>query len=93
MDISYEYGYLLGKVEQNSLRADGKYSQITMVLPEKNAVVYKICFLQPFIPLSLHEMCFVISAWGINGVRERILPLLYSFADDTSTFCKRRQLW
>ena len=39
MDISYEYGYLLGKVEQNSLRADGKYSQITMVLPEKNAVV------------------------------------------------------
>ena len=45
MDISYEYGYLFGKVEQNSLRADGKYSQITMVLPEKNAVVYKICFL------------------------------------------------
>lgn len=39
MDISYEYGYLLGKVEQNSFRADGKYSQITMVLPEKNAVV------------------------------------------------------
>ena len=39
MDISYEYGYLLGKVEQNSLRADGKYSQIAMVLPEKNAVV------------------------------------------------------
>ncbi|MCU6745738.1 hypothetical protein OCV77_14780 [Suilimivivens aceti] len=45
MDISYEYGYLLGKVEQNSLRDDGKYSQITTVLPEKNAVVYKICFL------------------------------------------------
>lgn len=44
MDISYEYGYLFGKVEQNSFRADGKYSQITMVLPEKNAVVYKICF-------------------------------------------------
>lgn len=39
MDISYEYGYLFGKVEQNSFRADGKYSQITMVLPEKNAVV------------------------------------------------------
>ncbi len=39
MDISYEYGYLFRKVEQNSFRADGKYSQITMVLPEKNAVV------------------------------------------------------
>lgn len=39
MDISYEYGYLFGKVEQNFFRADGKYSQITMVLPEKNAVV------------------------------------------------------
>lgn len=39
MDISYEYGYLFGKVEQNSFRTDGKYSQITMVLPEKNAVV------------------------------------------------------
>ena len=39
MDISYEYGYLFEKVEQNSFRADGKYSQITMVLPEKNAVV------------------------------------------------------
>ena len=45
MDISYKYGYLFEKVEQNSFRADGKYSQITMVLPEKNAVVYKICFL------------------------------------------------
>lgn len=45
VDTLYEYGYLLGKVEQNSFRADGKYSQITMVLPEKNAVVYKICFL------------------------------------------------
>lgn len=42
--ISYDYGYLFWKGEQNSFRADGKYSQITMVLPEKNAVVYKICF-------------------------------------------------
>lgn len=34
-----DYGYLFWRGEQNSYRADGKYSQITMILPEKNAVV------------------------------------------------------
>jgi len=34
-----DYGYLFWRGEHNSFRADGKYSQITMVLPEKNAVV------------------------------------------------------
>lgn len=33
------YAYLFWKDEYNSFRADGKYSQISMVLPEKNAVV------------------------------------------------------
>ncbi len=33
------YGYLFWRGEYNSYRADGKYSQISMVLPEKNAVI------------------------------------------------------
>lgn len=33
------YGYLFWRGEYNSFRADGKYSQITMILPDKNAVV------------------------------------------------------
>ena len=33
------YAYLFWRGEYNSFRADGKYSQISMVLPEKNAVV------------------------------------------------------
>lgn len=37
-DTDY-YGYLFWRVEYNSFRADGKYSQITMILPDKNAVV------------------------------------------------------
>lgn len=34
-----KYGYLFWRGEHNSYRADGKYSQISMVLPDKNAVV------------------------------------------------------
>lgn len=34
-----KYGYLFWRGEYNSYRADGKYSQISMVLPDKNAVV------------------------------------------------------
>ena len=33
------YGYLFWLGEHNSYRADGKYSQISMILPEKNAVI------------------------------------------------------
>ena len=33
------YGYLFWRGEYNSFRADGKYSQITMILPDKHAVV------------------------------------------------------
>lgn len=36
---SPEYGYLFWRGEYNSYRADGKYCQISMVLPDKNAVV------------------------------------------------------
>ena len=32
------YGYLFWRGEYNSYRADGKYSQISMILPDKNAV-------------------------------------------------------
>lgn len=34
-----KYGYLFWRGEYNSYRADGKYSQISMILPDKNAVV------------------------------------------------------
>ena len=34
-----DYGYLFWRGEYNSFRADGKYSQITMILQDKNAVV------------------------------------------------------
>ena len=34
-----KYGYLFWRGEHNSFRADGKYSQISMVLPDKNAVI------------------------------------------------------
>ena len=37
-DVGY-YGYLFWRGEYNSFRADGKYSQISMILPQKNAVV------------------------------------------------------
>ncbi len=37
-DVGY-YGYLFWRGEYNSFRADGKYSQISMILPKKNAVV------------------------------------------------------
>ena len=33
------YGYLFWRGEYNSYRADGKYCQISMVLPDKNAVI------------------------------------------------------
>lgn len=33
------YGYLFWRGEYNSFRADGKYSQLSMVLPDQNAVV------------------------------------------------------
>lgn len=33
------YGYLFWRGEYNSFRADGKYSQISMVLPDKEAVI------------------------------------------------------
>lgn len=33
------YGYLFWRGEYNSYRADGKYSQISMILPDKNAVI------------------------------------------------------
>lgn len=34
-----QYAYLFWRGEHNSFRADGKYSQISMVLPDKNAVI------------------------------------------------------
>ena len=37
-DVGY-YGYLFWRGEYNSFRADGKYSQISMILPKKKAVV------------------------------------------------------
>ena len=37
-DVGY-YGYLFWRGEYKSFRADGKYSQISMILPQKNAVV------------------------------------------------------
>lgn len=37
-DTDY-YGYLFWRGECNSFRADGKYSQISMVLPDKNTVI------------------------------------------------------
>lgn len=33
------YGYLFWRGEYNSYRADGKYGQISMILPDKNAVI------------------------------------------------------
>ena len=36
---SYGYGYLFWRGEQNSFRADGKYCQWSIVLPEKDAVI------------------------------------------------------
>ena len=33
------YGYLFWRGEYDSFRADGKYSQISMILPKKKAVV------------------------------------------------------
>lgn len=33
------YGYLFWRGEQNSYRADGKYSQLSIILPDKDAVV------------------------------------------------------
>ena len=33
------YGYLFWRGEYNSFRADGKYSQLSIILPEQNAVV------------------------------------------------------
>ncbi len=36
---SFPYGYLFWMGEYNSYRADGKYSQLSIVLPEKNAVI------------------------------------------------------
>ena len=37
-DVDY-YGYLFWRGKYNSYRADGKYSQISMILPEKNSVI------------------------------------------------------
>ena len=37
-DVGY-YGYLFWRGEYNSFRADGKYSQISIILPKKNAFV------------------------------------------------------
>ena len=38
------YGYLFWRGEYDSFRADGKYSQISMILPQKNAVVSFVFF-------------------------------------------------
>ena len=37
--VNAPYGYLFWRGEYNSYRADGKYSQLSIVLPDKNAVV------------------------------------------------------
>lgn len=37
--VDAPYGYLFWRGEYNSYRADGKYSQLSIVLPDKNAVV------------------------------------------------------
>ncbi len=34
-----QYGYLFWRGKYNSYRADGKYSQLSIVLPDANAVV------------------------------------------------------
>ena len=37
------YGYLFWRGEFGSFRADGKYGQLSIILPEKNAVVTVVC--------------------------------------------------
>lgn len=37
--VSAPYGYLFWRGEYNSYRADGKYSQLSIVLPDQNAVI------------------------------------------------------
>lgn len=37
--VDAPYGYLFWRGEYNSFRADGKYSQLSIILPDKNAVV------------------------------------------------------
>ena len=37
-DTDY-YGYLFWRGEYNSFRADGKYSQLSVVIPDKNTVI------------------------------------------------------
>ena len=37
--VDAPYGYLFWRGEYNSYRADGKYSQLSIILPDKNAVV------------------------------------------------------
>jgi len=37
--VDAPYGYLFWRGEHNSFRADGKYSQLSIVLPDKNAVI------------------------------------------------------
>lgn len=37
--VDAPYGYLFWRGEYNSYRADGKYSQLSIVLPDKNAVI------------------------------------------------------
>ena len=37
-DTDY-YGYLFWRGEYNSFRADGKYSQLSIVIPDKNTVI------------------------------------------------------
>ena len=37
--VDAPYGYLFWRGEYNSYRADGKYSQLSIILPDQNAVV------------------------------------------------------
>ena len=37
------YGYLFWRGDYHSFRADGKYGQLSVILPEKNAVVTVVC--------------------------------------------------
>lgn len=40
---AFGYGYLFWRGQQNTYRADGKYGQLSIVCPDKNAVISVVC--------------------------------------------------
>ena len=49
------YGYLFWRGEHNSARADGKYGQLSILLPEKDSVITLLAE-KPGSPRPLHDM-------------------------------------